>query len=105
MATSSETSETDSVKNAETAVVNVVREEDNDVTPIADQHVDMDNEQNIVDPLGDLDDSQMWPEKIENFCVEYLLQKGPSEITFHNFPKIECFFIGKTFVFFVNCRK
>ena len=44
MATSSETAETDSVKNAETAVVNVVREEGNDVTLIADQQVFMDNE-------------------------------------------------------------
>ena len=39
IATSIETTETDSVKNAETAVVNVVREEDNDVTLTADQHV------------------------------------------------------------------
>ena len=36
MATSSETAETDSVKNAKTAVVNVVREEDIDVTQTAD---------------------------------------------------------------------
>ena len=58
-----ETDKTDYVKNAETAVVNVVRE-DNDVTLTADQHVVMGNEQNVVDPLRNLDDPAMWPEKI-----------------------------------------
>ena len=43
MATSRETAETDSVKNAETAVMDVVREEDNDVTLTTDQHVVMGN--------------------------------------------------------------
>ena len=87
MATSRETAETDSVKNAETAVVNVVREEENDVTLTADQHVVMGNEQNVVDPLRNLDDPAMWPEKMERSCIDYLLQKGPPEITLDNFPK------------------
>lgn len=59
MTTSSETAETDSMKNAKTAVVNVVREEDNDVTLTTDQHVVMGNEQNVVDPLRNLDDPAM----------------------------------------------
>ena len=49
MATSSETAEKDSLKNATTAVVNVVRKEDNDVTLTAVQHAVMGNEQNVVD--------------------------------------------------------
>ena len=87
MATSRETAETDYVKNAETPVVNVVREEDNDVTLTADQHVVMSNEQNVVDPLRNLDNPVMWPEKMERSCIYYLLQKGPPEITLDNFPK------------------
>ena len=59
MTTSSETAETDSMKNAKTAVANVVREEDNDVTLTTDQHVVMGNEQNVVDPLRNLDDPAM----------------------------------------------
>ena len=69
MVTSRETAETDPVKNVETAVVNVVREE------------------NVVDPLRNLDDHAMWPEKMERSCIDYLLQKGPPEITLDNFPK------------------
>ena len=87
MATFRETAETDSVKNVETAAVNVVREEDSDVTLTADQHVVMGNEQNVVDPLGNLDDPSMWPEKMKRSCIDYLLQKGPPEITLVNFPK------------------
>lgn len=87
MTTSSETAETDSMKNAKTAVANVVREEDNDVTLTTDQHVVMGNEQNVVDPLRNLDDPAMWPEKMEISRIDYLLQKGPPEITLENFPK------------------
>ena len=43
MVTSRETAKTDYVKNAESAVVNVLGEEDNDVTLTADQHVVMGN--------------------------------------------------------------
>ena len=46
MAASSEIAETDSVKN--TAVLNVIREEDNDVTQTADQHVVMGNEKKML---------------------------------------------------------
>ena len=80
MATFRETAKTDSVKNAETAVVNVVREEDNDITLTADQHVVMGYEKNLVDPLRNLDDPAMWPEKMISHCIDYLLQKGPPEI-------------------------
>ena len=59
MTTSSETAETDSMKNSKTAAVNVVREEDNDVTLTTDQHVVMGNEQNVVDPLRNLDEPAM----------------------------------------------
>ena len=55
MVLSNETTETNSVKNAETAVVIVVREEGNDVTLTTDQHVVMGNKQNVVDPLRNLD--------------------------------------------------
>ena len=57
------------MKNAETAVVNVVREE------------------NVVDPLRNLDDHAIRPEKMERSCIDYLLQKGPPEITLDNFPQ------------------
>ena len=87
MATSRETPETDSVKNAETAVVDVVREEDNNVTLTADQHVVMGNEQNVVELLRNLDDPAMWPEKMERSCIHYFSQKGPPEIALDNFPK------------------
>ena len=76
------------MKNAETAVVNVVREENNDVTLTAVQHVIMGNEQNVVDSLRNLDDPAMWPEKTERSYIDYLLQKSPPEITLHNFLKI-----------------
>ena len=46
MAASSEIAETDSVKN--TAVLNVIREEDNDITQTADQHVVMGNEKKML---------------------------------------------------------
>ena len=59
MATFRETAGIYSVKNAETAVVNVVREEDNDITLTADQYVVMGNEQNVVDPLRNLVDPPM----------------------------------------------
>ena len=68
-------------------MVNVLSEEENDGTLIADQHVVMDNEQNVVDPLRNLDDSAMWPEKMERSCIDYLFQKGP-DITMDNFPRI-----------------
>jgi hypothetical protein len=55
------------VKNAKTAVVIFVREEDNDVV--------MGNEQNVVDPLRNLDDPAMWPEKMERSCTDCLSQK------------------------------
>ena len=87
MTTSSETAEIDSVKNAETALLNVVREEDNDVTLTAVQHVNMGNEENVVDPLRNLDDLAMWPEKMKRSCIDYLLQKSPPEITLDNFLK------------------
>ena len=74
MTTSIETAETDSMKNAETAVMNVIRE-DNDVTLTADQHVVMGNEQNVVDPLRNLDDPAIWPEEMVRSCIGYLLQK------------------------------
>ena len=45
--------------NAETAVVNVVREEGHDVIPTADQHVVTSNEKNVVDPLRNLDNPAM----------------------------------------------
>ena len=67
--------------------VNFVREEDNNITLTADQHVIMGTEQNVVDPLKNLNDPAMWPEKIERSCIYYLLQKGPPEITLDNFPK------------------
>ena len=54
MVLSNETTETNSVNNAETAVVIVVREEGNDVKLTTDQHVFMGNEQNVVDPLRNL---------------------------------------------------
>ena len=57
------------------AVVNVVREEDNDVTQTAVPHIVMGNEQNVVDPLRNLDDPVMWPEKMKRSCIDYLLQK------------------------------
>ena len=65
----------DSVKNAKTAVVNVVREEDNDVTLTAVQQVVIGNEQNVVNPLRNLDYPAVWPEKIKRSCINYLLQK------------------------------
>ena len=74
-----ETAETYYVKNAETAVVNVIT--------TAVQHVVMGNEQNVVDPLRNLDDSAMWPVNMEISCSDYLLQKCPPEITLDNFPK------------------
>jgi hypothetical protein len=42
----------------------VIREKNNDVTLITDQHgqhVVMGNEQNVVDPLRNLDDPAKWP--------------------------------------------
>ena len=87
MATSSETAEIDSVKNAETTVLNVGREEENDVILTAVQHVVMGNEQNVVHLLKNLDDPAMWPEKTKRSCIDYLLQKSPPEITLGNFPK------------------
>lgn len=89
------------MKNAKTAVVNVVREEENDVTlttdqhvvrnegnnVITDQHVVIDNELNVVDSLRNLDYPAMCLEKMERSCIDYLLQKGPPEITLENFPK------------------
>ena len=47
----------------------------------------MGNEQNVADPLRNLDNPAMWPEKMERSCMDYLLQKGPHEITLDNFPK------------------
>ena len=61
------------MKNAETAVVNVVREEDNDVTLTAVQHVVIGNKQNVVDPLKNLDYPATWPEKMKKSCIKYLL--------------------------------
>ena len=94
MTTSRETAETNSVKNAKTAVVNVVREEDNDVTLTTDQHVVMGNEQDVVDPLRNLDDPAMWPEIVERSCIYYLLQKGPHEISIKkdgmHFSNVHC---------------
>ena len=87
MATSSKTAETDSVKNVETTVANVIREEDNDVTLTAVEHVVMGNEQKVVDPLRNLDDPAMWPEKMERSCIDYLLQKNPPEVTLNNYLK------------------
>ena len=55
MVPSNETTETNSVKNAETAVVIVVSEENKDVTLTTDQHVVMGNKQNVVDPLRNQD--------------------------------------------------
>jgi hypothetical protein len=71
MVPSNETTETDSVKNANTAVVIVVSEEDNDVTLILDQHVVMGNEQNDVDSLSNMDNPAMWPEK-KGKCLYWL---------------------------------
>ena len=86
MATSRETAERDSVKNAETAVMNVVREEDNDVTLTADQHVVMGNEKNFVDPLRNLDDHAMCLEKVERSCICY--KKVHLRLRWTIFPKI-----------------
>jgi predicted RNA-binding protein (virulence factor B family) len=72
MAASSETVETDFVKNALTAVVIFVRE-DNDVALTTDQHgqhVVMGHEQNVVDPLRNLNDPAMW-KKNERFYIVY----------------------------------
>ena len=54
------------MKNVDNAVVYVVREEANDVTLTADEHVVMSNKHNVVDPLRNLHDPVMWPEKMEN---------------------------------------
>ena len=83
MATSSETAETDSVKKAETAVVNVVRE-NSDATLTADQHLVVGHEQNVVDPLRNLDNPALREEKIERSYIDYLLQKDQSILD--NFP-------------------
>ena len=61
------------MKNAETAVVNVVKKEDNDVTLTADQYVVINNQQNVAYRLINLDDSAMCPEKMEKSCIDYLL--------------------------------
>ena len=86
IATSSETAKTDSVKNPETVVVSVVRE-DNDVTLTVDQHIVMRKEQKVVDPWRNSDDPAMWPEKMKRTYIDYLLQEGPPEITLDNFLK------------------
>ena len=70
MVPSNETTETISVKNAETAVVIVVSEEDNDVTLTTDQHVVIGNEQNVVDPLRNLDEK-----KEKRSCINCVLHK------------------------------
>ena len=54
MVLSNETTEINYVKNAETAVVIVVRLEGNYVTLTTEQHVVMGIEQNVVDPLRNL---------------------------------------------------
>ena len=71
MVLSNETTETNSVKNAETAVVIVVREEGNDVRLTTDQHVVISNEQNVVDPLRNLDKKK----KEKMSCIDCLLHK------------------------------
>ena len=47
----------------------------------------MGNEKKGVDQLRNLDDPVMCPEKVERSRIDYLLQKGPPEITLDNFPK------------------
>ena len=74
MAASSETAETDSVKNAKTAVAIFVREKDNYVTLKTDIHglyVIMDDKQIVVNPLRNLNDPALWPEKGKYFYIVY----------------------------------
>ena len=52
-----------------TAVV-IVCEEDNDVTLTTDQHVVIGNEQNVVDPLRNLDEK-----KEKRSCINCVLHK------------------------------
>ena len=68
MVLSNETTETNSVKNAETAVVIVVKEEGNYVTLTTDQHVVMGNEQNVVDPLRNLDEKKKGKCLVSTVC-------------------------------------